>query len=71
MTPREVHTTLEQAFEQLLTLRDSLDRLSSDTAYSIGLATTTISKAKALVGRDIDDQERTATGTGSAKETPP
>jgi hypothetical protein len=58
---------LEKAFEDVLDLRDIQDRpaLGADTWFAIGEAGGTIAKAKALVGRDIDDQKR----RGQASQT--
>jgi hypothetical protein len=57
ITKQEIHATLQELFEKALTLKDGIHLLSSDTVFAIGEATGAISKAKALVGRDID-QER-------------
>lgn len=59
LTPVEVHTALQVVFEALFGLMYRLgDGFSSDTAAAIGYATGTISNAKALVGRDIDNAKQ-------------
>lgn len=55
MTHREIHAVLQKALDDLLTLYGQVDGLSPDTCLAIGYAMGTLSKAKALVGRDIDD----------------
>lgn len=58
MTLRELHTILQTAFDALGAVHGSVpDGVSPDTALALGYALGTISKAKAMVGRDID-QER-------------
>lgn len=55
MTLTEVHAVLQQAFHDVLSLHGELDSdVSPDTAFAIGNALGVIEKAKALVGRDID-----------------
>ena len=54
MTPKEIHAVLQQAFDALIALHGQIDGVSPDTAYAIGEATGVLSKAKALLGRDID-----------------
>jgi hypothetical protein len=51
-----VHETLRQAFEKVLGLSEGEwpDGLSQDSVFAIGEAIGILSKAKALVGRDID-----------------
>lgn len=55
-----LHATLQKAYELVLTLRvpDWPEGIGSDTAFAIGEAAGILSKAKALVGRDIDDARR-------------
>lgn len=55
MKPTEVHKVLEDAYAQLKGLIYELEDVRTDTAAAIGYATGALSKAKALVGRDIDD----------------
>lgn len=69
MTREQVHETLEIAFETLAELRGQLEGdLRTDTAFALGEALGTVFKAKALVGRDIDDarerDEAAPGGTG-------
>jgi hypothetical protein len=57
LTPQEVHAVLQQAYESVLCLYGRIgNELGNDTAFAIGEATGIIAKAKALVGRDIDDK---------------
>lgn len=52
------HATVNEVYERLCALPLDPDRpegLSIDTMFALGLATGHISKAKALLGRDIDD----------------
>lgn len=51
-----VHATLQECFEAMAALYGKCDGLSTDTVFAIGEATGIIAKAKALVGRDIDDK---------------
>lgn len=55
MTLLEVHRVLSRLFFELTQLHGHLPPMSTESAYEIGLATGQVSKAKALVGRDIDD----------------
>ena len=56
MSLREVHAVLQTAFEHVMTLRGQLsDDVGTDSAFAIGEAMGVLAKAKALVGRDIDD----------------
>ena len=56
LTPRQVHAVLAQAYDTVLGLYGRIGTdLGPDTAMSIGEALGVIAKAKALVGRDIDD----------------
>ena len=57
LTLREVHAVLQKAFDTLFALYGKIGPdMGSDTAFSIGEATGIVAKAKALVGRDIDDK---------------
>ena len=56
MTAAEIHVRLRAAFEALSPIFRNLENdVRVDTAFAIGELTGMISKAKALVGRDIDD----------------
>lgn len=48
------HAVLNKAFDTILTCRPALSGVSPDTAFAIGEALGAISKARALLGRDID-----------------
>jgi hypothetical protein len=64
---RRLHAVLQRAFDELAAFgfRGRLpDKLASDTAFAVGEALGTLSKAKALVGRDIDDAKRNAGRAG-------
>lgn len=50
----ENYRILTKAYEALMTLYPVTAPISADTAMAIGYAAGCISKAKALVGRDID-----------------
>lgn len=55
MTLRELHAILQTAFDAVAVVHGNVpDGASSDTALAVGYALGSISKAKALVGRDID-----------------
>lgn len=58
MTPRAIHAVLAETLEKLVGLHGNCDKVSPDTAFAIGLAAGTIMKAKALVGRDIDNDNQ-------------
>lgn len=60
MTKPDIHKVLQQAYDQLLALHGKVHCLSSDTVFAIGEATGILSKAKALVGRDIDNERDAA-----------
>lgn len=63
MTLHELHAILQSAFDALDAVRGGMpDGAGTDTAHAVGLAQGTISKAKALVGRDIDDAKARAEG---------
>jgi hypothetical protein len=56
MTLTEIHAVLREALEAVLSLHGQLpDETAPDTAFAIGEAGGLLSRAKALVGRDIDD----------------
>ncbi len=56
---RQVHRVLQRAYEDVCGLYGDITRdIGSDTAFAIGEATGILAKAKALVGRDIDDAAR-------------
>ena len=65
----QAHAILLQAFNSVALVRSLLDRSRADTSFGCGEALGALSKAKALVGRDIDDalaRARAAEGeTGS------
>ena len=66
-----VHATLTQAFELLLGLSEGEwpVGLSLDSVFAIGESIGILSKAKALVGRDIDARDGDeATGTISRQD---
>jgi hypothetical protein len=48
------HSVLVKAFDTLLTCRPMMHGVSPDTAFAIGEALGALSKARALLGRDID-----------------
>lgn len=61
MDPSEVilalqnaHRLMEEAFVQLAKIRGRAGELAVDAAFACGEALGTISRAKALIGRDID-----------------
>lgn len=58
LTPEQIHELLFAAFVEISTIRGRADRVSPDTALAIGYALGTIGKAKALVGRDIDQARK-------------
>jgi hypothetical protein len=62
MTLQEVHGVLREALDRLARLHGELDSVSTDTAFAIGEALGMISRAKALVGRDIDDARQRGFG---------
>jgi hypothetical protein len=53
---KDIHRTLQVVFEELLCV-SNFDGLSLDTIFALGEALGIITKAKALVGRDIDQAE--------------
>jgi hypothetical protein len=59
MTLKEIHAVLQQAFADVAALHGQMpDGIGVDTAFAIGEALGVISKAKSLVGRDVDDHEQ-------------
>jgi hypothetical protein len=57
MTLHELHQILQTAFDTVAVVSgDVPDDLSPDSAFAVGAALGTLSKAKALVGRDIDQE---------------
>jgi hypothetical protein len=56
MNLKELHSTLQGQFEEIERLHEygAMPIMSADTAYALGYALGCISKAEALVGRDID-----------------
>jgi len=54
LSPEAIHAVLMEAFGQVSTLRGNVDGVSCDSAFAIGECLGQLSKAKALVGRDID-----------------
>lgn len=63
LTAQQVHALLQQAFDDVCGLYGRIDTgLGCDTAFAIGEAAGVLSKAKALVGRDIDNKRFTSDG---------
>lgn len=59
LTPTQVHAVLQKGFDEIVTLRGHIGNdLGNDTAFAIGESLGMIARAKALVGRDIDDAAR-------------
>lgn len=52
---KAVHGILSEAYKLTASLYPVKHPISGDTAFAIGEATGILSRAKALVGRDIDD----------------
>jgi hypothetical protein len=55
---QQVHGRLEETLEELVTLATQLtnaDGVGKDTYFALGQTAGHLSKAKALLGRDIDD----------------
>lgn len=50
----KAHGVLTLAYNAMLALYGHINGASTDTAFAIGEATGVLNKAKALVGRDID-----------------
>lgn len=57
MTLEELHAVLHDAYEKVKDayIQRELPLMSADTAVAAGEALGSLSKAKALIGRDIDD----------------
>jgi hypothetical protein len=55
VTLNEIHTLLQSQFDDLRTMLANAPRMGGDTGIALGWALGSIEKAKALVGRDIDD----------------
>ena len=55
---KAVHGKLRTALHEVLETKDMLDGASTDTLLAIGEALGIISKAKGLLGRDIDQASR-------------
>jgi hypothetical protein len=58
-----IHARLRATHDEVLDLvysESALHTMSTDTAAALGYAVGCISKAKALLGRDIDDRKRHA-----------
>ena len=68
LTPEEVHGIIQKSFTLVTELYGNLPNLSMDTVFSIGEATGVLSKAKALVGRDIDDIRTAAKADNTIKD---
>jgi hypothetical protein len=64
MKPLEIHRLLSEAREAVneIMRSPSLENISSDTCMAIGECAGVLDKAKALVGRDIDDINNRAKG---------
>jgi hypothetical protein len=54
---KQAHAKLREALNVVQSTRDLVDGASTDTLLAIGETFGTIAKAKALVGRDIDQAE--------------
>jgi hypothetical protein len=57
------HATLVKAYELVISMRVVVSGLSPDTAFAIGEAAGALSKARALLGRDIDQAAAVAAAT--------
>jgi hypothetical protein len=66
MTLKELHAALQDAFDTWSRAYERgelpLTEIGADTALALGYAMGSISKAKALIGRDIDDNARKGFG---------
>jgi hypothetical protein len=60
LSPEAIHAVLFDVYERLTSLRGNVETVSTDSAYAIGECTGLVAKAKALVGRDIDNDRRRA-----------
>ena len=56
-TPQEIHIILQTTYDHLTALYGNLQGWPTDTVFALGEAAGIIAKAKALVGRDIDDKK--------------
>lgn len=58
MKAAEIHERLRKAFDELTPIVGQLEGdMRIDTVFALGELTGLISKVKALVGRDIDDEK--------------
>jgi hypothetical protein len=64
MEPKEVvailsraHAHMQEAYLELVKIRGTAGFLATDAAFACGEALGVISRAKALVGRDIDERQ--------------
>jgi hypothetical protein len=55
LSPEAIHAVLLDAYGRIASLRGNVDTVSGDSAFAIGECLGQLSKAKALVGRDIDN----------------
>jgi predicted RNA methylase len=58
LSPEAIHAVLLDAHNRVAALRGNVETVSTDSAFAIGAALGELSKAKALVGRDIDGARR-------------
>jgi hypothetical protein len=64
VTKQEIHQILQTAFDQIHEItKENLSDISTDTVMAIGYAVGCVSKAKALIGRDIDDEKNRMAGS--------
>jgi hypothetical protein len=61
---KALHAVLRASYDALIRIREAglPDGVGTDTAFAIGEATGVLSKAKGLLGRDIDDVRRSSSG---------
>lgn len=60
----EIHARLQRAFNSLAEVHNNFPpSISDDTCFALGEALGVISKAKAFVGRDIDDANQNLVST--------
>ena len=57
---QKARALMQEAFEHMATIGDHAGFLTLDAAFACGEAVGSISKAKALIGRDIDAREEAA-----------
>jgi hypothetical protein len=57
---QKAHALMQDAFEQMAQIGDHAGFLTLDAAFACGEAVGSISKAKALIGRDLDAREDAA-----------